>query len=129
MRPLYGSLNDKGQWFDGKDWRSWADSKSEDFEKKVAQETFRIWETLKRHDEKNCHVDGIFECPRCRYKHYIPDNFELLCDGCVSVIEEHPNASPEQLSGIALWKIKARLGRADLDIAEMYQKRDELMNS
>lgn len=39
--------------------------------------------------ENNCHPNGVFKCNRCYRKHYVPDNFDLLCDGCSSILKEY----------------------------------------
>lgn len=37
----------------------------------------------------NCHPEGLFFCNRCYRKHYVPDNFDLLCDGCTEVLKDY----------------------------------------
>lgn len=39
--------------------------------------------------DNNCHPEGYFKCPRCYRHHFIPDNFDLLCDGCVNILKEY----------------------------------------
>lgn len=48
-------------------------------EKELEQEWF----------ENNCHPNGVFFCNRCYRKHNVPDNFDLLCDGCISILKEY----------------------------------------
>jgi hypothetical protein len=81
----------------------------------------------------NRHPDGCFKCPRCKLHHYIPDNFELLCDTCVDIVLEHSNATPEQVEGIKLWQQKKKLYWSanrveDKDIEERLLLRDKLIN-
>jgi hypothetical protein len=74
MRPYYGSLNDKNQWWDGKNWVT---QKKPDALKQLTQ--------VKESFLDGCHMDGVFECPRCWRPHFLPDNYDLLCDGCANV--------------------------------------------
>lgn len=39
--------------------------------------------------ENNCHPNGYFKCPRCYRKSNVPDNFDLLCDGCTSILKDY----------------------------------------
>lgn len=39
--------------------------------------------------ENNCHPNGVLFCPRCYRKHFIPDNFDFLCDGCTHVLKDY----------------------------------------
>lgn len=76
------------------------------------------------------HPDGCFKCPRCKCYHYVPDNYELLCDTCVSIVIDHPKAKPEQVEGIKLWNNKKRAhwsGNIDADIVDRLQLRDKLV--
>lgn len=117
MKPYFGATNDKGQWWDGRDWRNPSNQ---------AAEPLRIIETLRNHDRDNCHVDGCFECPRCRKMHFIPDNFDLLCDGCCETVLAHPNATEAMRTGILAWREKARVGKDDVDIAMRLALRESL---
>jgi hypothetical protein len=93
MKPLYRDVNDKGQWWDGRVWRN------------PAPTDHLVWlEKYAVHDAANCHVDGCFKCPRCRLMHFVPDNFDLLCDGCCNAVLAHPQATQEQIDGIRQWK-------------------------
>ena len=124
---MYGKENDKGQWWDGKDWRTLAEEPD-----KIRQECLRVIEKLKAHDEYNCHVDGCFECPRCRKMHFIPSNFDLLCDGCCQVLLTHPYATKEMLVSIGIWRNmdKRHLsGEYEPDILNRYKIRESLVNS
>ncbi len=35
----------------------------------------------------NCHPNGYFKCNRCYRKHFVIENFDLLCDGCVQILK------------------------------------------
>ena len=37
----------------------------------------------------NCHPEGVFKCPRCYRHHFVPDNFDILCDGCVEILQDY----------------------------------------
>lgn len=37
----------------------------------------------------NCHPEGVFFCNRCYRKHFVPDNFDLLCDGCSDILKDY----------------------------------------
>ena len=81
----------------------------------------------------NRHPDGCFKCPRCKLYHYIPDNYELLCDTCVNIVLKHSNATPEQIEGIKLWQQKKKLYWSanrvkDKDIEARLLLRDKLIN-
>lgn len=129
MKPAYGAINDIGQWWDSKCWRNWADANDADGS---TQDALRILSTTTAHDEKNCHMDGCFECPRCRLTHFIPDNYDLLCDACCSLVLQHPSATGEQIEGIKLWQQKARNYYSpvgDEDISERHKLRERLTES
>lgn len=81
----------------------------------------------------NKHPDGCFKCPRCKLHHYIPDNYELLCDTCVDIVLTSAKATPKQLEGIKLWQQKKKLYWSanrvdDKDIEERLLLRDKLIN-
>lgn len=83
--------------------------------------------------ETNRHPDGCFKCPRCKCYHYIPDNYDLLCDTCVNIVIEHVNTTTKQLEGIKLWCNKKALYWStnrveDKDIEERLLLRDKLIN-
>lgn len=75
MKPFYGSINENGLWWDGKTWKK---QKETDF--------LELSSRLRELESKGCHPDGDLVCPRCRCPHFIRDNFDHLCDGCVTVI-------------------------------------------
>lgn len=77
--PYYGEVYDNKSW-DGKNWINLPDSDSDTLKQK-----FRIQDNFRLIDEKNIHPDGCFKCPMCWHKHYLITNYNLLCDGCLSV--------------------------------------------
>jgi len=126
IKPQFGSSNNLGQWWDGKTWRKWAEK---DDKKESAMECLRLIQTLKEHDENNCHVDGCFKCPRCRRMHFVPVNYDLLCDGCSDLLMAHNEVSDEVRENIVLWRKKARnyfAGNPDADITERFKLRETL---
>lgn len=43
----------------------------------------------------SCHPNGYFRCNRCYRKHFIVNNFDLLCDGCVNTLRnDFPDSEP-----------------------------------
>lgn len=124
MKPYYGATNSDNKWWDGKDWRSLRkDQKNHTFDIS-SDDWMRMIETLREHDKNNCHVDGVFRCARCRRQHFIPDNFDYLCDGCVSLLQTHPATPANIMEGIATWRAK---DRQDPDIIERYAERQRLL--
>lgn len=118
MKIPFGATDSDGKWWDGRDWRKWSE-----------HDLLRIYEILSRHDEDNCHVDGVFKCPRCRKMHYIVSNYDLLCDGCVEICLDSPDCTLEVKNNILEWKEKARKhyqGQRDPDIIILEAKRQEL---
>lgn len=120
MKPYYGAMNDKNQWFDGTDWKAIKSTSG-----------LSVFETMQGHDASNCHVHGVFTCPRCRRLHFIPDQFDYLCDGCVADLNVHPGTSAEIKAGLEEWallrttcyshsKIQARIAERDLLWAAHY---------
>ena len=95
MKPYYGALNDQNQWFDGTDWKAMKGNAS----------VLISFQTLREHDASNCPVDGVFKCPRCRRGHFIPDQYDYLCDGCVAELNVHPATSDEIKAGLAEWAL------------------------
>ena len=46
----------------------------------------------------SCHPNGYFRCNRCYRKHFIVNNFDLLCDGCVNTLKnDFPNSEPTKM--------------------------------
>lgn len=112
----YGSIHANGQWWDGKTWRK--DSVNR-FGGPDGHDELMMVEKLSGHEANNCHVDGAFECPRCRRSHFIVDNFDLLCDGCETLVYGHPEATAQMREGIDQWRHKKRKhwgGSPDADI-------------
>jgi hypothetical protein len=52
----------------------------------------------------NTNRDGVFKCPRCYKKHYVPTNYDYLCDGCVDILLTHPKTMERTLAGIKYWR-------------------------
>ena len=115
MKPYYGALNAVGQWWDGHAWRRM----------RGASDQLMQFTTYMEHDAANCHMDGVFQCPRCRRQHYLCDNFDLLCDGCVSVLADMGALPAPIAEGLALWAQKRR-DPADPDIAARRAERERL---
>lgn len=119
MTPYFGATNDQGQWWNGKNWKRYNDQDPS----AVIERALWSAELLRGDDEAGRHRDGVFTCPRCRLTHFIVDNFDLLCDGCVSVLRVHPNTSAVVHAGLAKWdqirknawspEIRARLDERD----------------
>ena len=130
MKPYYGALNTEGQWWDGQNWKNYSEiDKITGKRVPGIVEFLTFIETLREHNDFNCHVDGVFKCPRCRRKHFIPDHFEFLCDGCVTLVLAHPLAPEGALINIPIWQEKARkhrLGELDSDIVSRCIERDRL---
>ena len=121
MKPYYGQENQHEQFWDGKSWCNLPKT-----EKNNAKLIYSSIEYLSQLDRKNCHPDGCFICPRCRKNHYIVDNYDLLCDGCVTV-ELGNNSHVEK--EILAWKEKSKRhwsGNPQSEIAERIQLRNEL---
>ncbi len=59
----------------------------------------------------NCHPNGYLKCPRCYRKHNVPDNFDLLCDGCEDILVSTPNLETyfTHASELKAWGIKPDL--------------------
>lgn len=85
----HGSLNDKNQMYDAR-IKAWINLPQNDINELKNQ--YYINSTLSSEWlENNCHEDGVFKCSRCYRKHFIPDNFDFLCDGCVDfLLKEFP---------------------------------------
>lgn len=58
---------------------------------KIAYEQFHILESELSGEwfNNNCSPNGYFKCNRCYRKHNVPDNFDLLCDGCTEILKEY----------------------------------------
>lgn len=122
--PHYGETNNLGQSWDGKQWRNPPTTPAQS-----VQQMFRDYETLKQHEENGCHVDGCFECPRCRRNHYQVGGFELLCDGCSAAILTHDKGDETTKSNIRDWKSKEQRFWKDKtsepEILERYTYREQ----
>jgi hypothetical protein len=108
--------NEHGQYWDGKNWRNPDDN-----------DDVRVHSIVSDHERCNCHFDGCFVCPRCRKNHFIPDNFDLLCDACAEIVLFHPNASDDFRNNIITWREKAQnhySGKLDSDILERMKIRN-----
>lgn len=92
----YGKKDSNDRWFDGFVYRNYDKT---DYHRLIERGAM---------DYLNArHPDGCFNCPRCRFSHYIPDNYDYLCDGCVNVLLVHHAVTEEMLANILEWKIKA----------------------
>lgn len=65
---------------------------------------FKFYSFTKEWNENNCHPNGYFKCPRCYRKHNVPDNFDLLCDGCSEALLEYENFS--HIQELKNWNVK-----------------------
>lgn len=129
MTPYFGATNDKGQWWNGKDWKKYNDANPAD----VIQRTLWCMEFQRQDEEAGRHPDGVFTCPRCRMMHFLIDTFDYLCDGCISVLRLHPNTSALVHAGLVKWdelrknpwapEIRARLDERDVLHAEFTRRR------
>lgn len=116
MKAYFGATNDLGQWWDGKNW---ANAKPSDWLKVLAKG--------REANESGLHIDGVFDCPRCRRTHFIVDNHDLLCDGCANTCLEV--GSDELKANIEAYREKARnywtAGKEkDREIADRIEKRN-----
>ena len=103
IKPYYGEENQHGQWWDGKSFRKLPNDNDQ---KGFVQMAFRRIDYLSSLYEKGCHADGCFTCPRCRMTHFLPTNYDLLCDGCVRAeLANNSNVEKEILE----WKQKTKL--------------------
>ena len=125
MKPYYGQENQHGQWWDGKDFRKLPNN---DDQKGFEQMAIRRIDYLLTSEEKGCHADGCFTCPRCRMKHYLTCNYDLLCDGCVRAeLANNSNVEKEILE----WKQKSKLhysGTPQPEITERETFREHSQN-
>jgi hypothetical protein len=119
--PKFLDVNDENQWYDGTKWRN----ENDDTVSGCIKSFYIKSEIGKDHEEANCNVDGCFKCPRCYKKHFIPDNYDYLCDGCCRALLTHPKAHEEWIIGIKYWRSIA--GRLDLpEVKARYDERDTL---
>jgi hypothetical protein len=125
-KPYYGATNDQDQWWDGTTWKNFGHFDPKKGRSLSVTDILTQFETLRDHDSFNCHVDGVFKCPRCRRMHFIPDQFDLLCDGCASICETHPNSSQVIKDGLALWAEKRKAWSTDPDLLARRKERDRL---
>lgn len=95
--PYYMEENQLGQYWDGKSFVKNPKSDSE-----FNRLFLRNLTIMKEHDENNCHIDGVFKCPRCWRKHYIVSNYDLLCDGCADLVSKI--GSDFVKNNIEIWK-------------------------
>jgi len=116
MKPYFGALNDKSQYWDGKNW---CNLPKKDDSNEHLKYSLKMYSKQKEYFNDGCHLDGVFECPRCRRTHNLVDNFDFLCDGCVDVLLTHPLATKEMLDGIYDFRNRAKLhwcGKRDSEI-------------
>lgn len=126
MRPPFGAMDDQGRWFDGTDWRKMPMSAATGLVA-VEHQMLMVLEVLSGHEAAGCHTEGVFKCPRCRRMHFIPDTYDLLCDGCEAIVATHPRATEEQRAGCAAWAERRRAHYTHPDILERVALRDRLM--
>lgn len=129
-KPWYGAINSDGKWFDGKNWVNCVAQNTKTINTDYYEQFLKQKTKLNESFDNGCHIDGVFECPRCWRPHFIIDNFDLLCDGCSEIVVSHINATEEQIIGIQLFKEKAKKhysGLLDPDILARKNERDILM--
>jgi predicted RNA-binding Zn-ribbon protein involved in translation (DUF1610 family) len=126
MKPYYGAINSENQWWDGKDWRRLERNPKTGHYSISTEHMLMQLEQLKMHDAANCHVNGVFRCPRCRKQHNTPDNFDYLCDGCEAVLWDHPKTPLDVLLGLANWHSKKQ---AYYEIKARFEERDRLQEN
>ncbi len=118
--------DESGQYFANRAWR-----KEPKTEKEITEQYLWFKASTQEYIETTRHPDGCFKCSRCKLWHYVPDNYDLLCDPCVSILLNHPKTTPEQLDGIKQWCIKKKQhwgGQLDADILERLELRDKLIS-
>ena len=93
-----------GMFFDRGSWRK----KPETDDQKMRQ-CFYVMRQTEGYTDTNRHMDGCFQCPRCRLWHYVPDTFEFLCSPCSTIVANHPKATEAQKEGIKYWSEKSRV--------------------
>lgn len=118
--------DESNQYFANKAWR-----KQPKTEKDFIEQYIWFKTSTQEYVETTRHPDGCFKCPRCKLYHYTPDNYDLLCDPCISILLEHPKTTEQQLINIKEWCTKKKLhwsGQVDEDILERLELRDKLIN-
>ena len=132
--PKYLEKNDKNQWWDGVTWRNLGTSNS-----KTSVHTYYRMQAYRIDDKlHNTNRDGCFKCPRCYLKHYLPTNYDYLCDFCMELVLTHPKTRQETVQAIQYWKQLAKKivfkqgGVEDYGSEEMqarFEERDALVAS
>lgn len=95
--PYYMEENQLGQYWDGKQFANQPNTPKQDLSL-----YFKLTTKGREYEEAGCHFDGVFKCPRCRRTHNLIGNYDLLCDGCVSVTLAQSNQ--DLISEINRWR-------------------------
>lgn len=74
--------------FDARNWQ-WLSVPKESDLTEYSQFVMKLSIPDSEWENDNCHPNGYFRCPRCYKKHFVVDNFDFLCDGCVSLLTDH----------------------------------------
>lgn len=86
----HGHISESGKIFDAKVWQYVSDKDELSILKMSIEDKEWI--------SDSCHPNGYFKCNRCYRKHFIVNNFDLLCDGCVNtLINDFPDSEPTKL--------------------------------
>ena len=110
IKPKLFQENEKGEWFDGTNYRKSSDDLKDYYRKQALSE---------QHSIGNKHIHGVFTCPRCKNHHYIPNSFDYLCDSCSNTLLDLNFYSHEILE----WRNKSWLHE---DVQKRIKQRDEL---
>lgn len=120
--PKFLDINEKDQWWDGTQWRN----EGKGNEKELIQTDIRKSCMKIDMDIYNTHPDGVFKCPRCYKMHFVPDNYDKLCDGCCAILLTHPKATEKMIAGIKHWQSIA--GNLDNPkVKSRYDEREKLL--
>ena len=119
--PKFKDINDKEQWWDGTQWRNIGNTEDEQIKTE-----YRMQDACEKMRIYNTHPEGVLKCPRCYKMHFLPDNYDNLCDGCCTALLTHPKATEQMITGIKYWRSIA----GNLNIPEVkarYDERDKLV--
>jgi hypothetical protein len=121
-KPKFLEVNEKDQWWDGTTWRNEGEVGSEE----LTRTNLRKASILENNSLYNTHPDGVIKCPRCYKMHFVPDNYDNLCDGCCTILLSHPKATEKMITGIKYWRSIA--GKLDNpEVKARYDERDRLV--
>ena len=123
-RPKFLDINDKDQWWDGEQWRNEGSTENE-----VARSELRKLNMTQQMREDGTRPDGVFKCPRCYKMHFVPDNYDYLCNGCCVTLKTHPKATEKMKQGIRYWNsIASNLDHPEVKARYAERTKLELQN-